>query len=245
MASQLFRNLDRLAGTAGNVLYGENVRQDQLLQSHLGRSQERYLQGQKQTEMRKLQQARLDSAQNLLNQRLGVADRQFKMREDRLNREHADKVSVDRETLAQQKARLLYSQDEKARENIKDQLNQYDDTMDSLVAQQRNLISQANMTGMTEDIDTQLKAITQKMRETELDKRIYAESYLPSYIQDKLNVGRKEKEIANQKRLQEEDRIFNKFINPPRYYNFGNATYKTNNTATEADDDFNLEDYAD
>jgi len=47
MASNLLRNLDRVAGVAGNVFLGERERRQALLEQHLQRSQERYLENQR------------------------------------------------------------------------------------------------------------------------------------------------------------------------------------------------------
>ena len=47
MASNILRNLDRLAGVAGNVFIGERARKEALLKAHLARSQERAMQREK------------------------------------------------------------------------------------------------------------------------------------------------------------------------------------------------------
>ena len=241
MASQLFRNLDRLAGTAGNVLYGENARQDQLMQAHLGRRQEMYMQGQKQTEARKLQQMRLDSNQSLLNQRMGESKRQFDINQNRYSKEFEEKIAVDRDKLFQTAQKNLYDKDKAKEDNIKDQLNQYDDTEKNLIQEGRMVAAQykGQMGNITPEGKAILNQISQKLQSVRMEKEIYAKENMPLYIQDKMNTARKEVEIAKQ---QEEDKIF-KFFKDRTNYKFGNGTYKTNNTATEADSDFNISDY--
>jgi hypothetical protein len=241
MASQLFRNLDRLAGTAGNVLYGENARQDQLLQGHLGRSQEIYLQGQKQTEARKLQQMKLDSAQSLLNQRLGEATRQFDLREGRLSLERQDDLAYNKDRLFQMGQKNLYDRDKAKEDNIKDQLNQYDDTEKNLIQEGRMIAAQykSEMGDVTPEGKAILNQISQKLQSVRMEKEIYAKENMPLYIQDKINTAKKEAEIARQK---EADKIFN-FYKDRTNYRFGNGADKNDNTATEADRAFNLIDY--
>ena len=241
MASQLFRNFDRLAGTAGNVLYGENARRDQLMQADLGRRQEMYMQGQKQTEARKLQQMKLDSSQSLLNQRQGEAARQFDIREKRLSLERQDDLAYSKDRLAQMGQKNLYDRDKAKEDNIKDQLNQYDDTEKNLIQEGRMVAAQykGQMGDVTPEGKAILNQLSQKLQSVRMEKEIYAKENMPLYIQDKMNTAKKEVEIAKQ---QEEDKIF-KFFKDRTNYKFGNGTYKTNNTATEADSDFNISDY--
>ena len=247
MASQLFRNLDRLAGTAGNVLYGENARQDQLLQDHLGRSQQRYLQGQKLTEQQKLQQMRLDSSQSLLNQRMGESKRQFDIREKRLSLERQDDLAYSKDRLFQMGQKNLYDRDKAKEANIKDQLNQYDDTEKNLIQEGRMIAAQHKdeFGKVTTEGKAILDQISQKLQSVRMEKEIYAKENMTLYIQDKMNTAKKEVEIANQKRLQEEDKIFNFYKDRTNYrFNIGRQTYKQENTKTAADEEFDIEDYA-
>jgi hypothetical protein len=75
--ANILRRLDELAGVAGGVVSGERARKDQLLQDHLGRSQQQYLLKQRQSGMEQLQRARLDRDRSLLNRRLNQQQGQF------------------------------------------------------------------------------------------------------------------------------------------------------------------------
>ena len=236
MASQLFRNLDRLAGTAGNVLYGENARQDQLMQAHLGRRQEMYMQGQKQTEARKLQQMRLDSSQSLLNQRMGEAARQFDIRERRLSLERQDDLAYNKDRLFQMGQKNLYDRDKAKEDNIKDQLKGYDDTEDNLIQEGRMITAQYKhpTLGVTEEGKDLLFQISQKLKDVRAKKEIYANEFLPLYIKQKMEVADKELEQARIKELAEYDK-YNPLRYGPYFNTISDTTYKTNNTATDAD----------
>ena len=69
MARNIGRGLDLLAGEASKVLYGERARKDALLRGHLQRSQEKYLQQQRQAGRKELQQQRLAMDKEKLLQR--------------------------------------------------------------------------------------------------------------------------------------------------------------------------------
>ena len=247
MASQLFRNLDRLAGTAGRVLYGENARQDQLLQDHLGRSQQRYLQDRKLTEQQKLQQMRLDSAQSMLGKRLGENKRQFDIREKRLSLERQGELAYSKDRLAQMGQKNQYDRDKEKEDNIKDQLKGYDDTESNLIQQGRMIAAQhKNELGVvTPEGKAILAQINEKLRDVRFEKETYAREFLPLYVKQKMDVARKEREEV--KAIQEKSIYdFLKRINPTNRFNFGNTTYKTDNTVTDADkerEEFDIERY--
>jgi len=59
MASNLLRNLDRVAGVTGNVFLGERERRQALLEAHLKRSHEQGMQQQRQGDRTDLLRQRL------------------------------------------------------------------------------------------------------------------------------------------------------------------------------------------
>ena len=88
MASQLFRNLDRLAGVAGATITGERARRDMLTERDLGRSQQSYLQGQRLDTQRQLQRDR----------QRGIEDR-FKRSQTQAKEFHEDAMGMSRKRL--------------------------------------------------------------------------------------------------------------------------------------------------
>ena len=237
----IFRNLDRVAGVAGGVFAGENDRQDQLLQDHLGRSQQRFIQSQRQTGLRQLQQARIDRDNSALNQKIQQSDQQFRKREKRLTQQHEDDQAFSREQLAETKAKNINAQAKAQESNVRAQLTAYGRGISNLIGEARVIVSQAD--GITNQLDPEQTArlhdIEQRIRDQEMEMKFYAEANLTPLQQDKINKARnmyeQSKLIERHMRRKTNDANFNSFYeNLAGRYGIGPTTYKAPQ-GTEAD----------
>ena len=223
----IFRNLDRVAGVAGGVFAGENDRQDQLLQDHLGRSQQRFIQSQRQTGLRQLQQARIDRDNSALNQKLQQSDQQFRKREKRLTQQHEDDAAFSRDQLAVTKAKNLTAQAKAQVGNVRDQLTAYDRGISNLIGEARSIASQADFRGELEPEQTaQLQGIYQRIRDKEMEKKFYAESNIPPLMQDKINKARNMFEQARLKASNKAIKSYKELVKMEAFYDVNKTAYE-------------------
>jgi len=189
MATNIFRRLDELAGVAGGVVAGERARKEQLLSEHLGRSQQSYLQRQRQTGMRQLQEARLRRDESELTRRLAQNQQQFETREHRMRTEFGEEMDLSRDRLAAMKARNLRAQTENERDEVARQLDFIDANIEQLNDQVRNtILSQSDkITGtLSEEGRTTIRSLNAQKNDMIFKKNELAREFALPAMRDKM-----------------------------------------------------------
>jgi len=237
MASQLFRNLDRLAGVAGATITGERARRDLLTERDLGRGQQRYLQDQRLTTQGQLQGQRLSTQKQLQRERLGLDELQDKRRHDQRERFHKDAMGLSKDKLDDLRAKNRFDQQEAEDDKVKEVLESFDESIGELVNQARVLSMQKDEIGVTPEAKLQIQEIGNKIEEIEFRKKNYTELIMKPRVLEELNKRRQQHLDAQ---LKEGNRRFDAFElqRPgPKFFGDGSSrtTYKENTQTTDAD----------
>ena len=236
MASNLLRNLDRVAGVAGNVFLGENERRQALLQEHLARSQKQGAQRQEQDFRTDLLRERMmyqkKIADDKLAENIRQSDKDYKFRE----KVHEDKMGLGRLELENMRKKRTADQKKQEKENFKEQLNSFRSNIDLLNEQLSIVTRNADkIKGPDKDV---VNEILGKIEVEETARDLYRKSMGDKL---KLNLYDDARRIIIEAE-EKKQKLFNYFSQKKPWYEkgIGNTTYKLPK-GTAADESFDKE----
>jgi len=223
MASNLLRNLDRVAGVAGNVFLGENERRQALLQEHLQRSQKQGAQQQEQDFRTDLLRQRLmydkqESDKKLAEDRR-QADKQFQFKE----KVHEDLMGTKANQLQEMRKKNVFDQKKQEKESFKEQLNSFRSNIDLLNQQLSIATRNADpVKGPDKDV---VNEILGKIHLEETARDLYRKSMGDKL---KLNLYDDARRVIIEAE-EKQQKLFNYFSQKKPWYErgIGNTTYKS------------------
>jgi hypothetical protein len=235
MASQLFRNLDRLAGVGGATITGERARRDMLTERDLGRSQQSYLQGQRLDTQRQLSGSRQRQDQLQFEQRMNENRRQFRLKSEAKRQSDEASLGIARDRINAIKKKNLYDQREQDDKKMKQIMEGYDETIGELNNQARILSMQKDITGATtKEAIFQIEQINKKIRETGFEREAYMKLKMEPRVLEELNKSQQIRREAEAR----QDKKYNFFMDnlPLNRFDFGQDGYiETPDQLSEAD----------
>ena len=236
--AKILRGLDMLAGEAGRVMYGENARKEQLLAGVQQRSQQDYLQGQKQQHQESMQDARMFNTMQNLQARLLQDKNQFSQTLDFKKTVHEDEMGLSRERLNALNRQTKHGELKSRRDKIAKEFKFFDEDLDRLSSQYNIISRKEDKTSEEKQI---MSGIKTEMERIQYTKDQYWSQVVDPEFQNVIQEGQIKFDAIKQKRL---DKIYGDFMRGlPGFgersrHSFGNTSYSTPQ-GTDADKEIN------
>ena len=235
MASNLLRNLDRVAGVAGNVFLGENERRQALLQEHLQRSQKQGIEQQGQDARSDLLRQRLMFEKRDTDIKLAEQRRQFDKEFEYQKKLDQDRMGLTAKKFEESKKKNQFDQKKQERESFKEQMNAFRSNIDLLNDRLRILI------GARRSEPEEINKILSEIEVQEGARDIFYKTKGKQIGLDVFDDARRVILEAEEKKGKAYQRFMNsdQFVGPRR---IGNTTYKSPK-GTVADEQSNWSGY--
>ena len=227
--AKILRGLDMLAGEAGRVMYGENARKEQLLAGVQQRSQQDYLQGQRQQHQESMQNKRIFSTLQNAQAKLLQDNNQFKEELDYKKGRDEAEMGLSMKRLGELKRQNNYSQGKAERDKVAKEFEFFDESLGQLNDKYRSLLADPLASPQERD------AVKNQLEQMEMSRALYWKQTVNPEVQNVITEGQVTWEAIRQKRL---EKMFRKFTaGPGAEYQFGNTSYSAPK-GTEVDEDF-------
>ena len=207
-----------LAGEAGRVMYGENARKEQLLAGVQQRSQQDYLQGQRQQHQESMQNKRIFSTLQNAQTKLLQDNNQFKKELDYKKGRDEAEMGLSMKRLGELKRQNDYSQGKAERDRVSKEFKFFDENLDRLNSQYNIISRKPDKTPEEKQVMSELKT---EMDRVQYTKDQYWQQVVDPEFQNVIRDGRAKFDSIRQQRL---DKLF-KLYRPVPGGNFGNTSY--------------------
>jgi len=198
--AKILRGLDMLAGEAGRVMYGENARKEQLLAGVQQRSQQDYLQGQRQQHQESMQNKRIFSTMQNLQARLLEDRNQFKEELDYKKGRDEAEMGLSMKRLGQLKRQNDYAQGKAERDKVSKEFKFFDENLDRLSSQYNTISRKEDKTPEEKIIMSRLK---NEMDRVQFTKDQYWKQVVDPEFQKVIEEGQITFDAIRQKRLEQ------------------------------------------